>query len=81
MEGMTLLSLWSWTAARGQWVSAPLVPGTPLHSPFETRPGGQVEAPLVLDQSRGGSSGGEGSCPLVGILALSADGQVRSGRQ
>lgn len=81
MEGMTLLSLRSWTAVRGQWVSAPLVPGTPLHSPFETRPGGQVEAPLVLDQSRGGSSGGEGSCPLVGILALSADGQVRSGRQ
>ena len=78
---MTLLSFRSSTAVGGQWVSAPPVPSTPLHSPFETRPGGQVEAPLVLDQSRGGSSGGEGSCPLIGILALSADGKVRSGRQ
>ncbi|KAJ1065363.1 hypothetical protein K5549_014368 [Capra hircus] len=77
---MTLLSWQSWTAARGQWVSSPPGPGTPLHSPFETRPDGQVEAPLVLDQSRAGSSEGEGSCQLVGILALSTDGRVRSGR-
>lgn len=76
-----LLSWQSWTAVRGQWVSSPPGPGTPLHSPFETRPDGQVGAPLVLDQSRAGSSGGEGSCQLVGILALSADGRVRSGRQ